>query len=68
MTPNIDPDTTPDTYIEHRELVRIGDAGTTDAAAPTRIRDRLEHRRSRWRRDVNDVARRRPAADEPTAS
>ena len=27
MNLNIDPDTTPDTYIEHRELVRIGDAG-----------------------------------------
>jgi hypothetical protein len=24
MNVNIDPDTTPDTYIEHRELVRIG--------------------------------------------
>ena len=35
---NIDPDTTPDTYIEHRELVRIGEAGSTDPAAPTRIR------------------------------
>jgi hypothetical protein len=38
MNVNIDPDTTPDTYIEHRELVRIGDAGSTDPAAPTRIR------------------------------
>src|SRR5215208_972568 len=35
---NIDTDTTPDTYIEHRELVRIGDAGTTSPAAPTLIR------------------------------
>ncbi len=35
---NIDPDTTPDTYIEHRELVRIGDAGSTEPEAPTRIR------------------------------
>jgi hypothetical protein len=33
MNVNIDPDTTPDTYIEHRELVRI-----TQPAAPTRIR------------------------------
>jgi hypothetical protein len=38
MSVNIDPDTTPDTYIEHRELVRIGDAGTTDPARPTMIR------------------------------
>jgi hypothetical protein len=38
MSVNIDPDTTPDTYIEHRELVRIGDAGTTAPARPTRIR------------------------------
>ena len=38
MNVNIDPDTTPDTYIEHRELVRIGDAGSSSPAAPTRIR------------------------------
>jgi Zinc carboxypeptidase/Chitobiase/beta-hexosaminidase C-terminal domain len=38
MSTNIDPDTTPDTYIEHRELVRIGDAGTTDPPRPTRVR------------------------------
>jgi Zinc carboxypeptidase/Chitobiase/beta-hexosaminidase C-terminal domain len=38
MNTNIDPDTTPDTYIEHRELVRIGDAGTSDPPRPTRIR------------------------------
>jgi Zinc carboxypeptidase/Chitobiase/beta-hexosaminidase C-terminal domain len=38
MNVNIDPDTTPDTYIEHRELVRIGDAGSTEPAGPTRIR------------------------------
>jgi hypothetical protein len=38
MSTNIDPDTTPDTYIEHRELVRIGDAGSTSPPAPTRIR------------------------------
>ena len=41
MNVNIDPDTTPDTYIEHRELVRIGDG----VAAPTHDPDRLEHRR-----------------------
>lgn len=34
MNVNIDPDTTPDTYIEHRELVRIPDG----AGAPTMIR------------------------------
>ena len=34
MNVNIDPDTTPDTYIEHRELVRIGDG----VGAPTMIR------------------------------
>jgi hypothetical protein len=38
MNVNIDPDTTPDTYIEHRELVRIGDAGVSTPPAPTRIR------------------------------
>src|SRR5829696_9603981 len=38
MSTNIDPDTTPDTYIEHRELIRIGDADTTSPPAPTRIR------------------------------
>src|SRR5262245_42333341 len=38
MSLNIDPDTTPDTYIEHRQLVRIGDVGTSDPPAPTRIR------------------------------
>jgi hypothetical protein len=38
MNVNIDPDTSPDTYIEHRELLRIGDAGSTEPAAPTRIR------------------------------
>jgi hypothetical protein len=38
MSTNIDPDTTPDTYIEHRELVRIGDAGTTSPPRPSRIR------------------------------
>ena len=38
MLTNIDPDTTPDTYIEHRELVRIGDVGTTSPARPARVR------------------------------
>jgi hypothetical protein len=38
MSVNIDPDTTPDTYIEHRLLVRIGDPGTSDPPRPTRIR------------------------------
>ena len=38
MNVNIDVDTTPDTYIEHRILVRIGDAGTTTPASPTMIR------------------------------
>ena len=38
MSTNIDPDTTPDTYIEHRELVRIGDVGTTSPPRPARVR------------------------------
>src|ERR687896_687511 len=38
MSTNIDPDTTPDTYIEHRELVRIGEPGTTTPAQPTLVR------------------------------
>ena len=38
MSTNIDPDTTPDTYIEHRELVRIGEPGTSSPPRPTRIR------------------------------
>jgi hypothetical protein len=37
MSVNIDPDTSPDTYIEHRELVRIGDLGS-GPPRPTRIR------------------------------
>ena len=37
MNINIDPDTTPDTYIEHRILIRIGNVGE-GAAAPTKIR------------------------------
>ena len=38
MGVNVDPDTTPDTYIEHRVLVRIGDVGEASPAAPTRVR------------------------------
>ena len=38
MNVNIDPDTTPDTYIEHRILVKVGELGSTTPAAPTRIR------------------------------
>ncbi len=37
MNVNIDPDTTPDTYIEHRILIRIGNVGE-GAGAPTKIR------------------------------
>ena len=37
MNVNIDPDTTPDTYIEHRILIRIGNIGE-GPAAPTKIR------------------------------
>jgi hypothetical protein len=38
MSVNIDPDTTPDTYIEHRLLVRIGDVGTSTPPRPARVR------------------------------
>src|SRR5918992_4172944 len=38
MNLNIDPDTTPDTYIEHRILVRIGDPATTTPPQPTLVR------------------------------
>jgi hypothetical protein len=38
MNVNIDPDTTPDTYIEHRELIRLGEPGSSNPPAPTRIR------------------------------
>jgi hypothetical protein len=38
MNVNVDPDTEPATYIEHRELVRIGDAGTFTPRRPDRIR------------------------------
>ena len=37
MNINIDSDTTPDTYIEHRILIRIGNVGE-GAGAPTKIR------------------------------
>ena len=54
MNVNIDPDTTPDTYIEHRELVRIGDAGTFTPRRPNRIRigssTRRDDRGATWRR------------------
>jgi hypothetical protein len=38
MNVNIDPDTTPDTYIEHRILVRVGDPASTTPASPTMVR------------------------------
>jgi hypothetical protein len=38
MNVNIDPDTTPDTYIEHRILVKVGEVNTSTPPAPTRIR------------------------------
>jgi hypothetical protein len=38
MEVNVDPDTDPNTYVEHRELVRIGDRGTTTPGTPTMIR------------------------------
>ena len=37
MNVNIDPDTTPDTYVEHRVLIRIGNLGE-GPGAPTKIR------------------------------
>jgi hypothetical protein len=37
MNVNIDPDTAPDTYIEHRILIRIGDIGS-GPPAPTKVR------------------------------
>ena len=45
MSVNIDPDTTPDTYIEHRLLVRIGEVGTLGPAAADAHSGRIEHRR-----------------------
>ena len=59
MNVNIDPDTTPDTYIEHREFVRIPDG----VAAPTQIRIGSSTGASK-EAARGDVARRRPAADE----
>jgi hypothetical protein len=38
MDVNVDPDTTPDTYVEHRELVRIGERGSAAPPRPTLIR------------------------------
>ena len=38
MNVNIDPDTTPDTYIEHRILVKVGELGSATPPAPTQIR------------------------------
>jgi Zinc carboxypeptidase/Chitobiase/beta-hexosaminidase C-terminal domain len=38
MNVNVDPDTTPNTYVEHRELVRIGEVDTTDPPRPSMIR------------------------------
>jgi hypothetical protein len=38
MGVNIDPDTTPDTYVEHRLLVRVGDPASTTPPSPTMIR------------------------------
>ena len=34
MSTNVDPDTEPNTYIEHRELVRIGEPGTASPPRP----------------------------------
>ena len=38
MNLNIDTDTTPDSYVEHRILVRVGDAGSSSPGDPTLIR------------------------------
>ena len=38
MNVNIDPDTTPDTYIEHRILIKVGELGSATPPAPTQIR------------------------------
>ena len=38
MNVNNDPDTTPDTYIEHRLLVKVGDVGVATPPQPTMIR------------------------------
>jgi hypothetical protein len=38
MNVNVDSDTEPNTYIEHRELVRIGERGSSDPPRPSRVR------------------------------
>ena len=38
MSTNVDPDTTPPTYVEHRELIRIGEPGTASPPRPSRVR------------------------------
>ena len=38
MNVNIDTDTNPDTYIEHRILVKVGELGSSTPAPPTRVR------------------------------
>ena len=38
MNVNVDTDTTPDSYIEHRVLVRIGEKGEATPPRPTRVR------------------------------
>ena len=63
MNVNIDPDTTPDTYIEHRELLRIGDAGSFTPRRPNRIRIGSSTGAT-IEAAGEHVARRRPAADE----
>ena len=63
MNVNIDPDTTPDTYIEHRILVQGRRARNRDAGGADADPDRLEQRHVRRGRREH-VARRRPAADE----
>ena len=62
LSVNIDPDTTPDTYIEHRLLVRIGDRGTVDPPRPSRIRVGSSTRRDGGG-GRQHLARRRSAAD-----
>ena len=63
MNVNIDPDTTPDTYIEHRILVKVGRCQHVDAAGADADPDRLEPRSVRRGRREH-LARRRAAADE----
>ena len=61
MNTNIDPDTTPDTYIEHRILIRIGNIGEGPRCA---VADphRLEHRSVARGRRLRLAGRRPPAA------